>query len=114
MSTTQDPYVVNGRRYSLWPKFVVGKIDWIGGTLEDYDGGPHEPARTTIVDIAFEPNGDESAAFTVIGLDFSCSADVQHLAIDPRGGGDGWICFSGFMGHKWRIRQPQEAKAFAV
>lgn len=110
---TQDPFVVNGRRYSLWPKFVIGKLDWIGGQLEDLDPDARG-ARTTIVDISFEANGETSAVFIVTGLDFACASDVRYLAVDPRAGGDGWISFSGFMGHKWRIRQPENTKAFAV
>ena len=30
---------INGKTYPLWSQFVDKKDEWIGGILEDYDGG---------------------------------------------------------------------------
>jgi hypothetical protein len=101
-----DPYVVNGKRYSLWPQFVQRQFEYIGGKLEELPGdGPG--AITTITAIRFEPNGKDSAAFFVDGVDFGCGSDVQYLAVDPKIGGDGWIGFSSYGGHRWRIRKKE-------
>jgi hypothetical protein len=99
--------VVNGRRYSLWPKFVARKVEWIGGELEDVDA----PGETTrITDIKFEPNGTESAMFTVDGEDWSCACDVRYLCMDPALTGAGWIGFSSPYGLAFRIRRKSPKK----
>lgn len=98
-----DPYVVNGKRYSLWPQFVERKHEWIGGALIDLEY-PNDP--TEITDIRFEPNGETSAAFFVDGQEFGCGADVSCLAVDPDIGGDGWLGFRGYGGHRWKIKKP--------
>lgn len=111
--TMNDPAVINGKRYSLWPQFVEKKAQYIGGILEDVNDGP-EPAQTEITDIRFEANGDTSAAFHVDGKEFGCGCDVQHLVVDPQHGGDGWIAFSGYGGHLWRIKARDDSTALAA
>jgi hypothetical protein len=98
---------VNGRQYPLWSQFVEGKSRWIGGTLEDFGDSMDramgdQPARTEITDITLEPNGKTSAMFSVDGKDFGCGGDVQSLGITV--GDEGWITFSGYGGHMWRIK----------
>lgn len=78
--------VVNGKRYSLWPQFVMQKADFIGGLLTELDPDVGKPIQTTIKDITFTPNGKDSAMFTVAGEDFDCCADVTVLGVD--GGGN--------------------------
>lgn len=109
-----DPAVINGKRYSLWPQFVEKKAQYIGGILEDVNDGPGCPAQTEITDIRFEANGDTSAFFQVDGKEFGCGADVSCLAVDPDLGGDGWIGFSGYGGHKWRIKARDDSTALAA
>ena len=99
--------IVNGREYPLWSQFVEGKEKWIGGTLEDRGDSMDralglEGGGTEITDITLEPNGKDSAAFSVDGKDFSCGGDVGYLGIT--GGEKGWITFSGYGGHTWRIK----------
>lgn len=101
---------VNGKFYPMWGQFVEKQENWIGGTLEDSGdsldallGG--ETMKTTITGIELKANGIDSAFFSVVGEDFSCGFDVGHGGIV--GGEDGWITFSGYGGHKWRIK-PKE------
>ena len=103
---------VNGRTYPLWSQFVEQKEKFIGGILEDHDNDPFcEPGvgRTEIVDIELVPNGESSAFFRVVGKEFSCGFDVSVGGVcgsfsDPK---NGWMGFSGYGGHLWRIRKVQ-------
>jgi len=92
---------VNGKVYPMWGKFVQKKEKFIGGILEDHDMGMC--ARTKITDITLEPNGKDSAMFSVDGKDFSCRGDVSYLGIT--GGEPGWLTFCGYGGHIWRIKE---------
>lgn len=111
MKTENEKLVVNGKHYPMWSQFVEKKDEWIGGEMEDegdsmdrrmFDG---RIMKTEITNIELEPNGDDSAMFNVIGKDFSCGGDVGHLGI---GGNqkNGWLTFSGYGGHTWRIQKP--------
>lgn len=104
---------VNGKEYSLWEQFVEKKKQFIGGVLEDYGdfidemvkGDPTSTMSVTkITDISLEPNGNDSAFFTVHGEGFTCGFDVSCGGI--AGGEKGWITFNGYGGHKWRIKAP--------
>lgn len=106
-----DKTLINGKYYPLWQQLIDKKDFFIDGILEDYGDdadramglvGAENPAITTITDITLEPNGKESAMFTVHGNDFSCSFDVQHGGIS--GNGEiGWLTFSGALGYRFRI-----------
>lgn len=101
---SQPPLVINGREYPLWSQFVHRKADWIGGLLEDFGEYSSTPKyRTTITDVKLEPNGKDSAFFEVTGKDFSCSFDVHYGGV--MAGEAGYITFSGFHNHTWRIKQ---------
>ena len=100
---------VNGKSYPMWSQFVEGKEKWIGGTLEDKGDSMDRAiglsdgwSKTKITDITLTPNGKESAAFSVEGEEFGCGGDVQFLGVV--GGEDGYITFSGYGGHTWRIK----------
>jgi len=105
--------LVNGKFYPLWSQFVDRKEEWIGGILQDLDGfdvylaTDNQPITTIITDIVLRPNGETSAFFSVIGEDYSCGFSVAYGGI---GGGqeEGWLTFSGYGGHKWRIKQKGE------
>lgn len=90
----------NGRTYPLWSQFVERKSEFIGKVLEDHDLGM--VMSTTITDVELVLNGDESAFFRVVGEHFSCGFDVNHGGLV--GGDKGWITFSGYGGHTWRIQ----------
>ncbi len=92
---------VDGKVYTLWNQFVEQKGKWIGGVLEDHDMG--QLSATEITDITLEPNGKDSAMFSVEGKEWGCGFDVRHGGISE--GEKGWITFSGYAGHKWRIKQ---------
>ena len=103
---------VNGRQYPLWSQFVEGKDKWLGGILEDFGdsmdkalGLPTDDMVTEITDIKLEPNGNKNAWFEVSGKVFNCgfSTDVGGVM----GGEEGWITFSGYGGHRWRIKKPE-------
>ena len=49
-------------------------------------------------------NGPTSAYFTVGGEEFSCGFDA-HFGDILGSGEKGWITFSGYGGHKWRIKE---------
>lgn len=88
----------------MWSQFVHRKDEWIGGVLEDFGEYSATPKyRTEIVDIKLEPNGKDSALFEVTGKGFSCSFDVRYGGVT--GGENGYITFSGFQNHIWRIKQ---------
>lgn len=102
---------INGRDYPLWSQFVERKEQWIGGILEDSGDSMDrvlgfETSRTTITDITLEPNGDTSAFFSVGGADFSCGFDVGYGGITA--GEPGWMTFSGYGGHSWRIKEAEK------
>jgi hypothetical protein len=102
--TEKPPLVVNGRQYPMWSQFVHKKDEWIGGVLEDFGEYSATPKyRTEIVDIRLKPNGEKWAYFEVVGKDFTCGFDVQYGGVI--GGEDGYITFSGFHNHIWRIKQ---------
>lgn len=96
---------VNGKEYPMWGQFVDQKDEWIGGRLREQDMG--EENETEITDISLEPNGDDSAVFSVSRKDFSCAGDVGYLGIagtDEHG--EEWIPLSGYGGHTWQIKKP--------
>ena len=102
---------VNGKTYPLWSQFVETQEKWIGGTLEDsgdaFDRAMEVKKLTTkITGIELNPNGETDAFFQVIGKDFTCGFSVEHGGI--RAGEEGWITFSGYGGHTWRIKQKLE------
>ena len=103
---------VNGREYPLWGQFIERKEEWIGGLLEEVqDNFPQMPVgspQTKIVDITLILNGEDSAYFTVEGEKYSCGFDVHHGGIsgDSDKLKDGWLNFSGYGGHRWRIKKP--------
>lgn len=99
--------IVNGKEYPLWSQFIERKAEWIGGILEDFGDAIDrslgaQKIQTEITDIRLEPNGKDSAFFSVDGKDFSCGFDVSVGGVI--GGEDGWLTFSGYGGYKWRIR----------
>ena len=108
-----EAMTVNGKKYPLWGQFVGRKQEFIGGVLEDFgdkwDRTMYgcEGARTKITDVALIPNGKDSAFFSVAGEDFTCGFDVRSGGITD--GAEGWLTFSGYGGHIWRI-QEQEVK----
>jgi len=101
--------IINGKQYPLWSQFVDRKAEYIGKVLQDF-GDPMDRAiagsdaglTTEITDITLTPNGKESAAFSVIGKDFTCAFDVQYGGVSE--GASGWVTFAGYGGHAWRIQ----------
>jgi len=90
---------VNGKVYPMWSQFVEDKEKWIGGILEDLEYG----GSTIITDVELVPNGEASAFLQVNGEEFGCGFDVSCGGI--RAGDKGWITFSGYGGHTWRIKE---------
>jgi hypothetical protein len=99
---------INGKIYPFWGQFVDKSEEFTGGVLEDCGDSMDrrmgfEPVKTTIKCIQLRPNGDDSAFFEVVGQDFACGFDVKYGGVT--GGDPGWITFSGYGGHTWRIHQ---------
>ena len=92
---------INGKEYPLWSQFVEKQNIFIGGVLEDWDEGVH--AITEITGITLEANGKDSAYFQIQGKDFTCGFDVRYGGVT--GGETGWVTFSGYGGHEFRIRE---------
>lgn len=91
----------------MWSQFVHRKDEWIGGALEDFGEYSATPKyRTEIVDIKLRPSGDKWAYFEVVGKDFTCGFDVQYGGVVA--GEEGYITFSGFHNHTWRIKQKKD------
>ncbi len=111
----QPPLVINGRAYPLWSQFVHRKAEWIGGVLEDSGDAMDRrifgtaPSSTEITNIKLEPNGKEHAWFEVSGKDFICGFSTEVGGVT--GGEPGWITFSGYGGHTWRIKQAEKKPA---
>ena len=101
---------INGKEYPMWSQFVERQDEWIGGVLHD-SGDSMDKAMglgdltTEITGIELKANGD-SAWFGVTGKDFDCGFSVEYGGIT--GGEEGWITFSGYGGHTWRIKQKLE------
>jgi len=103
--------LINGKHYPLWQQFIDKKEEWIGGLLQDFGDSmdrqlfpeAENGITTEITDIRLEPNGEDSAFIFIDGEDFDCGFDVEHGGIIA--GDEGWITFSGYGGHKWRIKQ---------
>ena len=101
---------VNGKFYPFWGQFVEKQENYIGGILEDSGDNMDramgfKPMTTTITGIELNPNGDDSAFFSVVGVDFDCGFDVQYGGVVA--GEEGWITFNGYGGHTWRIKTKQ-------
>lgn len=102
---------VNGKAYPLWDQFIRGKSKWIGGIIEDFGDsmdralfGAEETNNTTkITDITLEPNGKDSAFFEIKGESFCCGFDVHYGGISGNQE-SGWLTFSGYGGHTFRIK----------
>lgn len=103
MKTEKNLIKINGKVYPLWSQFVNDKSKWIGGILQDFgDSMNTENLTTKITDIELEKNGEDSAFFSVVGEDFACGFDVQYGGVTA--GEEGYITFSGYGGHGWRIK----------
>ena len=105
--------VVNGKTYPMWDQFLEKKQEWVGGVLEDFGDnmdrtlfGDNKMA-TEIVDITLEPNGEDSAFFSIVGKEFSCGFDVKHGGISGEQNGEDWLTFAGYGGHKFRIKKKE-------
>ena len=101
--------LINNKVYPLLGAIVDNKNKWINGVLEDFGDfmdvrifGENAHCITSIVNISLKPNGPDSAYFTIHGKDFDCGFDVEYGGISS--GELGWITFSGFQGHSFRIR----------
>ena len=101
---------INGRQYPMWSQFVERKDEWVGGILEDFGDsmdkrmfGDGANAKTKITDIRLEPCGEESAFFSVDGEDFTCGFSTEVGGVTA--GEEGWMMFSSYMGHGWRIKK---------
>jgi hypothetical protein len=100
---------VNGKVYPMWGQFVEKEKEFIGGILDDSGDAMDrrmgaEPMQTKITGITLKPNGETSAFFSVEGETFSCGFDVAHGGITA--GEEGWLTFSGYGGHTWRMKKP--------
>ena len=101
---------VNGKQYPMWSQFVERKKEWIGGKLTDYGDSMDKSMgfktmETEITDITLEPNGKESAMFSVVGKEFTCGSDVGYVGIGGNQPKEG-LMFSGYGGHEWKITKP--------
>ena len=101
---------INGRTYPLWSQFVERKKEWIGGVLEETSGdhmdkilGLAVGGSTEIIDIELRPNGKETAFFEIVGKEFSCGFSTEVGGIIA--GEEGFITFSGYGGHTFRIKK---------
>ncbi len=110
-NNNDNPININGKFYPLWSQFVNGKSKWIGGILQDFGDSMDraisgiDSMETKIVDITLTENGDDSAAFSVVGEDFTCMFDVGYGGIIA--GEKGYITFSGYGGFEFRIKEKE-------
>jgi len=102
---------INGKVYPMWSQLVAKKNEFIGGILEDSGDSLDrrlgaKPMQTIITDVVLRANGKDSAWFEFTGLLFSCGFDVHHGGISK--GESGWLTFSGYGGHSWRVKTKSE------
>ena len=97
--------IINGKEYPLWSQFVERKGEFIGGFLQEFQNPDEEGnlIETVIIDITLNPNGDDSAFFSIIGSDFTCGSDCKYIGI--KHGEIGWLTFEGYGGHTFRIKE---------
>lgn len=100
---------INGKKYPLWSQFIDREKEFIGGILHDFGDSMDQRmglkgAKTEITGIQLMANGDNSAWFEVQGKEFNCGFDVEHGGVSA--GDKGYITFSGYGGHAWRIKTP--------
>lgn len=97
--STDEPIIINGKRYSLWEQFVWQKQEWIGGILQEDGEDP-----TEITDITLEPLGTDSAMFSIKGKEYTCGFNVAFGGVGaPEGGRSGLhfrTPYSGFYAEK--------------
>lgn len=101
---------INGRHYPLWSQFIERKTEWIGGKLMDYGDNfdramAYKPHETEITDVTLEPNGEESAFFSIVGKDFTCGFSTEVGGISGGQEGGDWLVFAGYGGQKFKIRK---------
>ena len=87
----EEMITINGKQYPMWSQFIERKDEWIGGILQEMeDSWPQitdGPSKgTKITDITLEPNGEDSAYFSVEGevrdiFHFSFSRLVRYLLL---------------------------------
>lgn len=104
-------FEINGKIYPLWNQFVEQKNKFIGGILQDFGDSMDqymgcEMAETEIINIILRENGRIDAWFEITGKDFNCGFSTEVGGIT--GGEDGWLTFSGYGDHSFRIKQPQK------
>ncbi len=92
--------IVNGKEYPLWSQFVERQAEFVGRTLEDHDPDCGV-ATTKVTGVTLEPNGKDSAFFSIEGEDFRCGFDVTVGGVAA--GEEGWITFQGYGGHRFRM-----------
>lgn len=102
--------VVNGKTYPMWNQFIEKKEEWIGGILWDegdsFDKvllGEDEGVQAKITDIRLDPNGKDSAFFSIVTKNFVCGFDVGVGGISCQPKGKPWLTFSGYGGHTFHI-----------
>lgn len=102
--------MINGKHYPMWSQFIERKNEWIGGELvdegDDFDKAMgYKPHTTKIIDITLEPNGTDNAFFSIVGETFTCGFDCTVGGISGRQVGDGWLVFSGYDEHIFKIKK---------
>jgi hypothetical protein len=100
---------INGKVYPFWSQLVEKKDQFIGCELEDLGDsmdraifGSDANKKTVVTDVILRENGNDSAWFNITGKDFSCGFDVRCGGITA--GNEGYITFSGYGGHIFRIK----------
>lgn len=94
--------LVNGKFYPMLDHFVETKNKYIGGRLVECDMGIF--LETIITDIKLEPNGSDSAFFSIVGEKFTCGFDVNYGGpSNHKPFGTDLIHFGGYGSHMFAI-----------
>ena len=98
-------------RQTIYEQMVEKKQEWIGGELQELtDSYPRVidgcSPKTKIIDITLTDNGGNYPFFMIHGENYDCgfATDVGGVMGMP-GMEEGWLCFSGYGGHEFRIKQ---------
>jgi len=104
-------------RKPIWQQLVEAQQGWLGGDIEDLGDSMDRqlaeegtfPIQGKIAGMEYRKNGENSMYFEVSAEEgWGCGGDTQFLGI--AGGEKGWLTLSGYGGHTWRIKKPEQTK----
>ena len=98
-------------RQTIYEQIVERKQEWIGGELQEMtDSYPRViegcSPKTKITNITLIDNGGNYPFFMIHGESYDCVFSIDVGGVTGKSGmEEGWLYFSGYGGHEFRIKQ---------